>query len=483
MSFGLIPIDRVPTREVRTQSITHVDPFIKEGFHAVLAVGQLSKLLGWSRSFYTLEGHMQSILGFQKPIFAEPSDASWIQLKQESFDYFRNIPKVTSLSAERKDHDFNKVRYHESTSAGYGYTSNPGTNPTHKGPPDGPQHTRAKRIASRIVHECTARHNSGVFDDFIESIPADSNPDIAFTRTQLAELPDMKIRNVFGECFHYVLLEGLFAQPLIEMFMQNDFFYFIGRDPVRGVPDLINSIPDRDQYYLSLDWSSFDASVQPYEIDLAFDLLESILNFPNPATHLIFRYVRRLFMKRKVASPDGTVYMRYGGVPSGSFFTHIVDSIINWNRIRYLFIKFHVRYGVLKTHGDDAFVELQRFDEDCLNDMVTYSHTIGWYIKREKSQLYKDRTRIIFLGRSTLHGMNTRNAEKCFRLMYYPEYPVYDPQISIARLKAIDIDSGFAIPEIPQVYLYLKNKYGDHDTPLPREFQVFRPLETTNISI
>jgi hypothetical protein len=479
MFFGLEQLHDHPSRNVRIEFTTHVDPFIEEGFRAIMAAGSLLKFSGWSRSYYTQAGHIESLMNFNKIIRPEPTTLEWTTLKDESSAYFHNLPRVTVLSAQT---DFNKVKFHQGTSAGYGYTINPGSYPTHKGPPDGPNHKRAKQIASKIVHECIRHSNDNTFDKFIENVPNDSTPDIAFTRTQLTELPNLKIRNVFGECFHYVLLEGLFAQPLIEAFMALDTFYFIGENPTTAVPHLINSLVPRDQYFASLDWSKFDSSVQPYEIDLAFNLIESIIDFPDEATRFIFKYVRRLFMKRKLLSPDGRLFMRFSGVPSGSYFTHLIDSIINWNRVRYLFKLHRLTHGVLVTHGDDCLVEIFDF-HDCLNELADDAEKLGWYIKREKSQLFKDRFRITFLGRSSKHGANFRDIDRCLRLMYYPEYPVTDPQISIARLKAIDADSGFNIPQIQNVYHYLARKYGDHQKELPREFRRYFEEYHSNPSI
>jgi hypothetical protein len=479
MFFGLEQLHDQRSRDVRIEFTTHVDPFIEEGFRAIMAAGSLLKFSGWSRSYYTQSGHVESLMNFNKIILSEPDTLEWTTLKAESSAYFHNLPRVPSLSALT---DFDKVKFHQGTSAGYGYTFNPGPYPTHKGLPNGPNHKRAKTIASKIVHECIKHRNDHMFDNFIENVPNDSTPDIAFTRTQLTELPNLKIRNVFGECFHYVLLEGLFAQPLIEAFMALDTFYFIGENPVTAVPNLINSLIPRDQYFLSLDWSKFDSSVQPYEIELAFDLIESTIDFPDEATRLIFKYVRRLFMKRKLLSPDGRLFMRYSGVPSGSYFTHLIDSIINWNRVRYLFKLHRLTHGVLVTHGDDCLVEIFGF-HDCLNELADDAEKLGWYIKREKSQLFKDRFRITFLGRSSKHGANFRDVDRCLRLMYYPEYPVTDPQISIARLKAIDADSGFHIPLIQNVYHYLARKYGDHQLALPREFRRYFDNYHSNPSI
>ncbi|UQZ09562.1 putative RNA-dependent RNA polymerase [Freshwater macrophyte associated partiti-like virus 2] len=476
---GLTRLAVIDTRTVREQFRTHVDPFIAEAFQATLPTGELSKLNNWSRSYYSVQGHIDSIMKFNKPILPAPTNKEWHNSISENFALFATFPKVYSLSAKT---DFDKVKYHQGTSAGYGYHLNTQPNPTHKGLPNGPNHSRAKQIASRIVHECKEQHSKHKFLDYLETVPDNSTPDIAFTRTQLAELPEIKVRNVFGECFHYVILEGLTAQPLINMFMTIDSFYFIGEDPLTAVPKLINNLSTDDRLFLSLDWSAFDASVQPYEIEHAFDLLRSILVFPDEESDLVFQYVRQLFLRRKIASPDGFLYMRYGGIPSGSYFTHLIDSIINMTRIKYLLKRIHASYDVLKTHGDDALVEITSTHDD-LTQLIDEASSLAWHINSDKTLLTMTRNRLIFLGRSSVQGQNFRDYDRCLRLLYFTEYPVNHPQISIARLKAIDEDSGFGIPMIPNVYNYLLTKYGDHSIPLPREFRRFYDVFYGNISI
>lgn len=483
MFFGLTYLSDIPPRDLKDEFTTFIDPFIVEGFQSTMTPGFLSNFENWSRSYYSKQAHLDSVMKFNKRILTPPDDNEWMSTKEECQTYFSALPRVNAMSATSIG-EFDKVKYHQSTSAGYGYTQGAQPYPTHKGPRDGPNYKRAKSIAAKIVHECITADANGTFESFLETASANSTPDIAFTRTQLVELPNTKVRQVFGECFHYVLLEGLFACPLIDMFMANNFFYFIGRDPTVEVPRLINDLDPNDNcYYLTIDWSSFDASVQPYEIQFAFELLESILNFPNEATRLVFLYTKQLFLKRKLATPDGKIYLRYGGVPSGSYYTHLIDSIINWVRIKYLLKIAHCTHRMIKTHGDDALVEVIDLLDGDMQLITQTAATLNWMINYEKSRLFKTRTEIEFLGRTSRHGANYRSRMKCLRLMYYPEYPVSDPQISIARLKAIDEDSGYHIPEIPPVYRFLKLKYGDMNVVLPREFRRYFSSQTLNESI
>lgn len=481
MFSGLRALATATERMLKPEFTTYTDPYVMEALKTVLPPGDWRHLEGWSRSYYTKAGHLQSLLKYDKPLLDTPTEIEWSEIVDESLEYFSKLPKVTALSANC---DFDRVPFHEGTSAGYGYQFNPGQYPTHKGPKNGPQHKEAKKRSSKIVYELLRNQAKGTLSQFLDSLPMNSHPDIAFTRTQLTELPAMKIRNVFGECFHYVILEGLFAAPLISAFMQWDTFYYIGHDPVTGVPHIINSLPTEGVTYMTTDWSGFDASVQLYEIDLAFKLLKSILIFPDVATELTFEYVWRLFRARKIIGPNGVIYLRVAGVPSGSYFTHLVDSIINWVRIRFLLKINRIGHSMIKTHGDDALTVItSNFEE--IRQIQFDARRFGWRINTDHSSVVDDKTKIEFLGRSSKLGTNTRDVNRALRLMLYPEYPVTNPQISITRMKDIDSDTGGNIPSFPNAYRYLADKYGDQKLVLPKEFRPFKQSEifTGNISI
>jgi len=472
MSDGLTVVGFSSERDLKPEFVTFTDPFIMEALKFTDAPpGLYSTLEGYSRSYYSREAHIASILKYDKINKSAPSNIEWNTVKKEAFTMFQSFPKVLVFSASEETKHFGLVKYHQGTSAGYNYNLNPAPNPSHKGTREQPNYQRAIRIASKIVRECKTQFEAGTWNEYLKSIPLDSTPDVAFTRTQLTELPKTKVRNVFGEAFHYVILEGLFAQPLIERFMTLQSFYFIGEDPIYGVPNLLNQItPDREQFIV-FDWSGFDSSVHVFEIELAFDLLREMIIFPDHLTSLIYEYVVRLFISRKLASPDGTIYLRTGGIPSGSYFTHLVGSIINHNRIQYLFKRIGVPISSIRTHGDDSLVIPERTIEDLIG-IILEAEQLGWFIS-DKSIVTIYKHEVEFLGRSTKFGTSYRDSLKALRLLAYPEYPVEDPQISIARLKGIDYDTGSRVRYIPEIYNYLKERYGDSNLPLPRQFKRF----------
>lgn len=475
MFSGLLHLSSGPRRHIREESVTLTDPWISEAFHACADPADVVELEGWSRSYYTLEGHTESLLRYNKPLIPQPTDDDWKWTKTHAHNMFSEFGPVRAMSAMQ---DLKQVRYQEGTSAGYGYSAGLLPYPTRKGPRGGGNYKRALGIASKTIFNIRDHVNAGTFESYLSTVPLSSTPDVAFTRTQLTEVPNLKIRNVFGEAFHYVLLEGIFAEPLIKWFMEHDTFYYIGEDPVKGVPLILSRLP-QSHYKLTTDWSRFDASVQVWEIELAFDLLERMIAWPNDGnpevTKALFKYVRTLFISRKIQSPVGDLYLRTGGVPSGSYFTHIIDSIVNYNRMMYLLKKQNIIPDTIKTHGDDGLISTVKFPD--LYKLVSDGAELGWILTLEKLNVEVDPSRVTFLGRSTSYGLNTREIVRSRRLMMFPEYPVNDVQISIARMKAIDIDTGGNDPLFSKMYFYLKNKYGDLNVPLPHEHRRFNIVE------
>jgi hypothetical protein len=472
MVSGLTLLATVNSRPVRDEFITLTDPHVEMAFKEIFTKQEWNDFYNWTRSFYSLDAHMASVLNYDKEILPEPTDSAWLDVKNSAFELFSTFGKVTSRTIGEID----SVSFHENTSAGNGYTRNPPPYPGRKGNREQPNYARAKGIARKIGHELTNAHSQGTLNTFLMNAVKDSTPDIAFTRTQLAELPNTKVRNVFGEAFHYILLEGLSAEPLLDWFMKNDTFYYIGEDPLAGVSKLFKeSTYNMDEMYFSIDWSCFDASVQPYEIELAFDLLKTMLIFPDKESELVFQYCKTLFIQRKLLCPDGRLFMRYGGVPSGSFFTHMVDSIINYNRIVYLAKLTNITPLKIRTHGDDGFVVFGAKSDFDFIALADRANEKKWYLNAEKCKLTTDVSEIEFLGRQSYLGRNRRNRLKCLRLCLYPEYPVDDPQISIARLKSIYVDSGGFIPEIPMAVHKLVSIYGDDNVELPRQFRRYNP--------
>lgn len=438
----------------RESEMTYTDPFMVEAFQAYPFGYDFSKLEGWSRSFYTSEGHLNSIFKMESTRrFLKPNDMSMVETDEYCRKYFNLFPKVASLDFNTQ---LNQVPFEPTSSAGIGI-------PGKKG--DDGNLERAIRQASATINNCL-RHG-------IQSVIERSTPDMAYTRTQLTELTrGVKVRNVFGEAFQYILIEGCTASPLMEFFATHSTFFFVGTDPKIGVPTLLEEYKRRSAKLISIDWSAFDTSVEDWEIVDAFDLLESMLTFPNLESRAAFEFSRVFFINRKIAAPDSKVYMKHHSVPSGSFFTMIIDSIVNFRRILYLH---HKATGVfpkdLSTQGDDSIFGTTT---DVTPELLALQipQESRWNFNPHKSPQGKSGSTVPFLQRYLRWGDQSRNVDTAERLAIYPEYEVTDPQISAYRARAIWEDCNYESNILSFATEYLEKKYGI-PTEIPKRFRKF----------
>lgn len=426
-------------RELET---TYRDTYMVEAFEAYPFSYDFPKLEGWSRSHYTVDGHMDSIRKIQSTRrFHKPSDPSMVATDDYCKRYFSAMGSVQSMDFHTQ---LKSVPFEPTSAAGIGI-------PGRKG--DDGNLDRAVRQATATIHNCLRHGIQGVINN--------STPDMAYTRTQLTQLTEgLKVRNVFGEAFQYILIEGLSAHPLMEHFANIDSFFFIGKDPRKDVPQLLEKVKRECQILMSIDWSAFDTSVEDWEINDAFDLLESILTFPNLESRAAFEFSRIFFINRKIAAPDSNVYMKHKAVPSGSFFTMLIDSIVNWRRILYLHHKAYKEFPKsVDVQGDDSLLGTSEkvTPEGIALAIPPTSH---WSLNPYKCPVGRSGSSVPFLQRRLKWGDQARDVDRVERLAIYPEYEVTDPQISAYRARALWEDCNYESNILSFATEYLENKYG-----------------------
>lgn len=426
----------------REEKQQYVDPFMYDAFTSYPFLDSMDKYEGFSRSYYTTEGHLASINNYSSASRFPPlTDLSWQSTCEHAENYFDSLPKVTSLNFMT---ELKSVPFEAQSAAGIGLQGK-------KGDPGNP--SRAIAQANATVHN---------FMSNVQETIDNTSPDLAFTRTQLTQLGRLKVRNVFGQAFQYILIEGCTAAPLMEMFSKLDTFFFIGEDPRTGVPRIIREGLQQGHTLLSLDWSSFDAGVEDWEIDFAFRLLRRMLIFPNKESEAAFEFSRTFFTHRKLAGPNGLLFFKHRGVPSGSFFTILIDSIINWMRINYLSHRScSVRPTYIKCQGDDSFTsypEAAHVTPDKLATAIPAGS--DWIFNPFKCPTGTSGDTVDFLQRTIRWGEFARDTNRVELLALYPEYPVTDPIISAYRARALWEDSNYSSHILAHATSALEAKYG-----------------------
>lgn len=440
----------------RQSSTTIIDPGIKEAYDHYPNPRPWSDFENFSRSYYTEEGHQTSLDKFASSERSPRLDnTSQRAVDAHCFELFSSFPRVHSLDFKTQ---LKQVPFEPTSSAGVGLTGKKG---------DEGNLSRACGQASATLH----RFISGDVQAVIEN----SAPDRAFVRTQLADLSKSpKIRHVFGQAFQYILLEGLSCAPLLQMFMTQDTPYFIGIDPRKGVPELIERLAARGLDLMSSDWHGYDQTVEHWEAEDTFNLLESIIDFPNPESRAAFLFSKIFFINRKIAGPFGNLFFKHRGVPSGSYFTNLADSWINYRRFQYMYHR--ITGSILDTDhcrftGDDALLGLPRnlnlnpyhFEQICIND-----YPLIWFLSADKMKFGRGGDTVDFLQRELWIGDHKRDNDRVERLSMFPEYSITDIRISAYRARALWEDGNYESAFLAFATAYLEHKYGvlaEHEVP------------------
>lgn len=250
-------------------------------------------------------------------------------------------------------------------------------------------------------------------------------PCLAFKRTQFNE----KTRLVWGYPYSMTAVEGLIAYPLLEVFKK-------GTTPMAfamtsgALGTKLRVAAYHKEWAYSLDMSSFDSSIAGELIHIAFSILKTWFRMDaiEPVSGLtirdIFKKVENYFIHTPIVMPNGKLYLgKKHGVPSGSFFTQIIDSIVNviiGGTISQRF-SMHVSRKEIFVLGDDLLMWSNRkMDLDLIAKYCNDTFGVTMH-GSEKSERFHYDEAVHYLGRDWPNGLPTLSEEEVLKRMAYPE--------------------------------------------------------------
>lgn len=183
------------------------------------------------------------------------------------------------------------------------------------------------------------------------------NPCVAYKRTQQGG----KTRLVWGYPLEMTIMEARFARPLIDQFksMRTPMAFGISKCDLGSY--IHRYIIQDPGTIVALDYSKFDTSLSKLMIKEAFRILKTWFSDDDIREfgwHTIVSY----FIQTPIVMPDGHLYRgKDHGVPSGSYFTQLVDSICNVALCFALSKKFDLDLWrrSLFVLGDDALLNVR----------------------------------------------------------------------------------------------------------------------------
>lgn len=417
-----------------------VDPFVQECLEEMLGCSAVEAFGSYTRSYYTLEGHYQNLWYYDRPYSPRPTDSIFYDAVTHTANTIRLPSPVTPYSW----HDLASVPFISGSSAGWGYRGKKGDVDNHR--------LAIKRANAYLLWW---RDNQ----DGTSSRPYRYHPDLAWTRTQISDLATPKIRHVWGKSFENIILEGITASPLIDAYRASDSPIVIGVNTYKRLPLIIaqacSGSPDNPmpQYGIGIDFKSFDSSPQPWLIDLAFNIIEENIEFAEEEQRLSFEYSKYFFIHTPVVMPDGRLWRKHIGIPSGSYFTQLVGSIVNHIIMSYIQLKLYGRTFKTWVLGDDSLfgipAELGPPDFSAMSEIVK---PFGFTIHPDKCVVAMNPRDLDFLGHCARFSRVEREDARLMRMVLYPEYPVAGPAMSMSRVMGAFI--GSAMTSYPTLHLY-----------------------------
>lgn len=252
-------------------------------------------------------------------------------------------------------------------------------------------------------------------------------PCLAGYRTQ----DDDKTRLVWGFPLSMTILEGIVARPLIENFTQTHCTPMCFAKPSSLIGMQMRKASIFNSHYVSMDASKFDTTIQAGVIHACFEALRTWFNleqriYKDVTVGRVFDIVENYFIHTPIVMPGPDKPCLYSGkrhgVPSGSYFTQIVDSYANTAMAFALSDEFN-----LNIHDDEIFVlgdDLLLFTNSEPNlpkyaQFLTDKFHMRMNLKKSVSGNSSDR--IHFLGREWVAGVPVRSFANVVQRSVNPE--------------------------------------------------------------
>jgi len=315
-------------------------------------------------------------------------------------------------------------------------------------------------------------------------------PCSAGIRLALTKKPDNKPRLVWVYPAVMITAESRFFGPLMSkifscLLFSWDFSFLRG-----GVNSLKQFCQGLTTY--GTDVSGFDASVHPMVINHVFDWICSRFKLSKHDQH-DFDVMRHYFINTPLWYKN-RIYLKRQGVPSGSFFTQTIDSIVNvayqleliksFKRFSVSRMTLEKEFKFLRVLGDDSLVALyyevtlEQFTQAARDLEHHYSVVInvekGFFRSPESPY-----ARTNFLGFDVSLAAPpylVKPATLIVAQCIFPEVAEKDAAISMARLIGIKWSSGddpFLLSIVNEFYDLLELRYpGLQPSDLPKEYQL-----------
>lgn len=317
------------------------------------------------------------------------------------------------------------------------------------------------------------------------------------TRGGLSESTAPKTRLVWMYPAAMTSCEAVFAQPLIDkIYSEKADLLLTGVDSKYRIQRFLSLInEDTDRCGVGLDFSSFDTLRSNQLIRDAFAVLKQNIKFGyyydkisglqkgrsgvDVRAEKAFDNIMEYFIHTPLMLPNGRIVTKHHGVPSGSHFTNLIDSIIN----RLLIKTFAYYDGIpirdLRTNGDDsAFSVTTDYAPSILEKAAFFfDHFFKMTVSVAKSCVAIAPSAMHVSGTTWASLRPTRSTTEWFMLAAYSDTYISRPIDSFQRLLGLGIAGAFGDATFTRFFTYFQSGYDCRHGPNLLNWNKLRWLE------
>lgn len=285
--------------------------------------------------------------------------------------------------------------------------------------------------------------------------PKDVYPCKLATKPKCHETGKDKVRLIWVYPVEQTLYEASVALPLYAYFKKLDGCPITFGKHV--IPRLSALSGSGKRYTITLDWQSFDQTVPSFIIARIFSQIGSriqmLSQFKDTARHWQHK-VTNYFINTPLLLEDGSVICKHSGIPSGSPFTQIVGSIVNYAVVQTILHLLNIAPVAHLVLGDDSIVSVECIPTKALFvEMSKIARKVSTMVLNVNKCGIGNPGTISFLGYEFYFGVLRPNLRKflfklfcSYRQMTYREW--------YARLVMLYAIGGWAVNEYE---IFLKN--------------------------
>jgi len=263
----------------------------------------------------------------------------------------------------------------------------------------------------------------------------------------------IKARGVWAYPAAVKVMEMRFVIPLMDrMSLQfGKHPYATGVNMTKMLPCVIDHLLREDRFGCVTDVSAMDTSVGPDWIHWAFDFMKSKFFMGKTQSSVtrnnnVWDFLEYYFTRTPILLPSGQLLRKYGGVPSGSGFTQLVDTLVNLLAATYsLLVMGYSQRDILQNVfcvGDDLALSVT--PDFNLEKFCILMTSLGFSINQSKVMFSNNGKELTFLGYSRHGGFVHRTLDEFLKSAYFPESFVGTEERSRQRILAQLIAGGMS---------------------------------------